>query len=598
MVKNMSKIQVMSENLANKIAAGEVVERCSSIVKELVENSIDAHADNITINLIKGGLDKVQVIDNGEGMDSKDAKLAFGRHATSKLIRDDDLFFINTMGFRGEALPSIASVSEVELITSNGDTSSYIHIKGGEILEENAGDLRIGTSISVQNLFYNTPARLKYLKAENTELYNSVNLIEKLALAHPKIKFTLTNNEKVMLKTSGSDNLLKTIHEIYGLNVSNKMLEFKASNNDFDIYGYICKPEILKSNRNDMNTFVNDRVVRNLEINRAINDAYYTYKPEGKYPVVVLKINTDPTLVDVNIHPTKQDIKLSKMNDLYDLIYNTLKDTLYQNLLIPNALKSDSVSIIKDSVIADIVSTMAKTQEKENVQTELDFKIEVNQNESNDKEKSLELKTNDELIINKEMKSLVLYPVGIALGTYIIAENDEGVYLIDQHAAQERVNYERYMRALREREITTTRLLIPITVELSTSDFVILKDNLDVLINMGFIIEEFGVNTFKIEGHPTWILENHEEESVRKIIDLVILNKSSFDPVKFNESIAITLACKMSIKANMRISHEAQEELLNELVLCDNPYNCPHGRPTIIKFSIYDLERMFKRVMN
>lgn len=594
----MSKIHVMSENLANKIAAGEVVERCSSIVKELVENSIDAHADNITINLIKGGLEKVQVIDNGEGMDSNDAKLAFGRHATSKLIRDDDLFFINTMGFRGEALPSIASVSEVELITSNGDTSSYIHIKGGEVLEENAGDLRVGTNISVQNLFYNTPARLKYLKAENTELYNSVNLIEKLALAHPSIKFTLTNNEKVILKTSGSDNLLKTIHEIYGLNVSNKMLEFKASNNDFDIYGYICKPEILKSNRNDMNTFVNDRVVRNLEINRAINDAYYTYKPEGKYPVVVLKINTDPTLVDVNIHPTKQDIKLSKMNDLYDLIYNTLKNTLYQNLLIPNALKSDSVSIIKDSVIADIVSTMTKSEAKENVQTELDFKIEVNQNENSDKEKSLEIKTNEELIINKEMKSLVLYPVGLALGTYIIAENYEGVYLIDQHAAQERVNYERYMKALKERKTTTTRLLIPITVELSTSDFVILKDNLDVLINMGFIIEEFGVNTFKIEGHPTWILENHEEESVRKIIDLVIINKSSFDPVKFNESIAITLACKMSIKANMRISHEAQEELLNELVLCDNPYNCPHGRPTIIKFSIYDLERMFKRVMN
>ena len=594
----MSKIHVMSENLANKIAAGEVVERCSSIVKELVENSIDAHADNITINLIKGGLEKVQVIDNGEGMDSNDAKLAFGRHATSKLIRDDDLFFINTMGFRGEALPSIASVSEVELITSNGDTSSYIHIKGGEVLEENAGDLRVGTNISVQNLFYNTPARLKYLKAENTELYNSVNLIEKLALAHPKIKFTLTNNEKVILKTSGSDNLLKTIHEIYGLNVSNKMLEFKASNNDFDIYGYICKPEILKSNRNDMNTFVNDRVVRNLEINRAINDAYYTYKPEGKYPVVVLKINTDPTLVDVNIHPTKQDIKLSKMNDLYDLIYNAIKNTLYQNLLIPNALKSDSVSVIKDSVIADIVSTMTKSEEKENVQTELDFKIEVNQNENSDKEKSLEIKTNDELIINKEMKSLVLYPVGLALGTYIIAENDEGVYLIDQHAAQERVNYERYMRALRERTTTTTRLLIPITIELSTSDFVILKDNIDILLNMGFIIEEFGVNTFKIEGHPTWILENHEEESVRKIIDLVIINKSSFDPVKFNESIAITLACKMSIKANMRISHEAQEELLNELVLCDNPYNCPHGRPTIIKFSIYDLERMFKRVMN
>ena len=593
----MSKIQVMSENLANKIAAGEVVERCSSIVKELVENSIDAKSDNITINLIKGGLDSIQVIDNGEGMDTIDAHMAFGRHATSKLIRDDDLFFINTMGFRGEALPSIASVSEVVLITSNGESSSYIHIKGGEILEEKAGDLRKGTSITVTNLFYNTPARLKYLKAENTELYNCVNLIEKLALAHPMIKFTLVNNEKVLLKTSGSDNLLKTIHEIYGLNVSNKMLEFKNSNNDFDIYGFICKPEILKSNRNDINTFVNDRVVRNLEINRAINDAYYTYKPEGKYPVVVLKINTDPTLVDVNIHPTKQDIKLSKMNDLYDLIYGTIKDTLYQNLLIPNALKETSVSVIKDSVIADIVSNMVKSEEKENVQTELNFKIEVNK-EDVDKEQALELKTSDEVIINKEMKSLVLYPVGLALGTYIIAENDEGIYLIDQHAAQERVNYERYMKALKERVTATTRLLIPITIELSTSDYVILKDNLDVLISMGFIIEEFGVNTFKIEGHPTWILEDYAEESVRRIIDLVIVNKKDFDSVKFNESIAITLACKMSIKANMRISKEAQEELLNELVICDNPYNCPHGRPTIIKFSIYDLERMFKRVMN
>lgn len=591
----MSKIHVMSDTLANKIAAGEVVEKCSSIVKELVENSIDAHATSITVHLLKGGLESIEVIDDGEGMDADDAKLAFGRHATSKLIRDDDLFFINTMGFRGEALPSIASVSEVVLKTSNGKSSSYIHIKGGEVLEEASGDLRVGTDILVTNLFYNTPARLKYLKAENTELYNCVNLIEKLALAYPNIKFTLTNNGKMTLKTSGSGNLLKTIHEIYGLNVSNKMLEFKASNNDFDIYGFICKPEVLKSNRNDMNTFVNDRVIRNMEINRAINDAYYTYKPEGKYPVVVLKINTDPTLVDVNIHPTKQDIKMSKMNDLYDLIYTTLKDTLYQNLLIPNALREESVNIIKDNVIADIVSSMAKKEENEPIQTELDFKIDIPDEKE---EVNLELKTSSQIVVNQEMKSLVLYPVGLALGTYIIAQNEEGIYLIDQHAAQERVNYERYMKALRERVTTTTHLLIPITIELSTSDFVILKDNLSVLTNMGFLIEEFGVNTFKVSGHPTWILQDHEEESVRKIIDLVILNKDKFDPVKFNESIAITLACKMSIKANMRISHEAQEELLNELVLCDNPYNCPHGRPTIIKFSIYDLERMFKRVMN
>ena len=586
----MSKIHVMSEALANKISAGEVVERCSSIVKELVENSIDAKATDIKVSLVKGGLESIKVTDDGVGMDKEDAFMAFLRHATSKILRDDDLFFIDTMGFRGEALPSIASVSEVELKTSDGASSTYIHIKGGEVLENKDGDLRVGTSIQVSNLFYNTPARLKYLKSENTEAYNTINLIEKLALAHPHIKFTLLNNDKVVVRTSGSDNLLKTIHEIYGLNVSNKMLEFKNSNNDFDIYGYICKPEILRSNRNDLNTFVNDRVIRNSEINKAINDAYHTYKPDGKYPVVVLKINTDPTLVDVNIHPTKQDVKISKMTELYDLIYTTIKDTLYNNLLIPNALKDKSVNIIKDEVIADIVSSMVK-KEPEAVQTELNFQIKVD----NDK---LELEAKDDLGVNPEMKSLVLYPVGLALGTYIIAQNDEGVYLIDQHAAQERVNYERYLKALRKKEVTTTYLLIPITIELSASDFLNLKENLHILTDMGFVLEEFGVNTFVVKAHPTWILEDYEEESIRKIIDLVISIKDKFDPIKFNDHLAATLACKMSIKANMRISHEAQEELLQELVMCDNPYNCPHGRPTIIKFSIYDLERMFKRVMN
>ncbi len=586
----MSKIHVMSEALANKISAGEVVERSSSIVKELVENSIDAASTEIKVELIKGGLESIKVTDNGIGMDKEDALLAFGRHATSKILRDDDLFFIDTMGFRGEALPSIASVSEVELKTSDGIDSTYIHIKGGEVLENTSGDLRVGTSITVTNLFYNTPARLKYLKAENTETYNSVSLIEKLALAHPGIKFSLSNNGRIIVKTSGSDNLLKTIHEIYGLNVSNKMLEFSSSNNDFDIYGYICKPEILRSNRNDLNTFVNDRVIRNSEINKAINDAYHTYKPDGKYPVVVLKINTDPTLVDVNIHPTKQDVKISKMPELYDLIYTTIKDTLYNNLLIPNALKEESVNIIKDSVIADIVTSMAK-KEAEPHQTELNFQVSIEEN-------TPELKTSDELIVNKEMKSLVLYPVGLALGTYIIAQNEEGIYLIDQHAAQERVNYERYLNALRKKEVTTTYLLIPITIELSASDFLTLKENLHILTDMGFILEEFGVNTYVVKAHPTWILQDYEEESIRKIIDLVIDIKDKFDPIKFNDHLAATLACKMSIKANMRISHEAQQELLNELVMCDNPYNCPHGRPTIIKFSIYDLERMFKRVMN
>lgn len=582
----MSKIKVMSEALANKIAAGEVVEKISSVVKELCENSIDAHAKSIIVSLLDGGLKSIEVIDDGDGMDRSDAVLAFGRHATSKLLRDDDLFFIDTLGFRGEALPSIASVSRVVLKTCANDLGTLLEIKGGKEERLEDADARKGTSITVTDLFYNTPARLKYLKSEASELAGCVSLIERLALSHDSIAFTLTNNEKVLVRTTGSGNLHKCIHEIYGLNVSSKMVEVKNSNDDFDVYGYVCKPEILKSNRNHFITMVNDRVVKNYDINRAINDAYYTYKPETKYPIVVLKINTDPTLIDVNIHPTKQDIKLSKINELYDLIYNTIKDALYKTLLIPDAVKKPEYNEIKDNYVEHFVKEVEKETDeyKESSQVTLDLSYEE------DKESPI--------IENEELKSLVLYPVGVALGTYIIAQNEEGVYLIDQHAAQERVNYERYLKALRMSEVATTGLLFPITIELSSSEFLIVKNNLEVLLNMGFKVEEFGVNTFVFKEHPTWLKSGYEEESIHKIIDILIANNGKFDRVKFNEHIAITLACKMSIKANMHIGPDAVEELLNELVLCDNPYNCPHGRPTIIKFSIYDLERMFKRVMN
>lgn len=580
----------MDENLANKIAAGEVVEKCSSIVKELTENSVDAGATEISVHLKEGGIQSISVIDNGSGMDKEDALLAFQRHATSKLYKDDDLFFIDTLGFRGEALPSIASVSHVTLKTSTGEVGTYLEIEGGKLLTCEEADARVGTIISIDHLFYNTPARLKYLKSEQSELGNCVSFLERFALAHPEVGFTLTNDDRTLLKTSGSGNLHKTIHEIYGLQISSKMLEVKNSNDDFDLYGYICKPEVLKSNRNHMIVIVNGRVIRNLDILRAINDAYYTYKPDIKYPVVVLKIETDPTLIDVNIHPTKQDIKINKMNTLYELIVNTLKDALYQNLLIPDAVERMSgMNPIKQDVMNSILKEQTENNEKkENIQATFDFTTPETKEE----------KPSTNIIYNQEMKGLKLYPVGLAHGTYIIAENEDGVYLIDQHAAQERVNYERNMKFLREKEVSTTQLLLPITVELSSSDFLKLKEQEEILKDMGFGIEEFGLNTFVFKSHPTWLLEGHEEESIRKIIDLIIGGLSGFDRVKFNESIAITLACKMSIKANMRISHEAQEELLNELCQCDNPYNCPHGRPTIIKFSIYDLERMFKRAMN
>lgn len=584
----MTKIRVMDENLANKIAAGEVVEKCSSIVKELCENSIDAHAKKIIINLSEGGKKKIEVIDDGIGMSKEDASLAFMRHATSKIYKDDDLFFIDTLGFRGEALPSIASVSKTNLITSDGGLGTHIVIEGGKKVLEESSDARVGTSITVTNLFYNTPARLKYLKSEQYELANCVSFVEKLALSHPEIAFSLTNDNTTLVMTSGSNNMLKTIHEIYGLSVSKRMLEIRASNDDFDLFGYVCKPEILKSNRNHMIVIVNDRIIRNNEINRAINDAYYTYKPDIKYPIVVLKINTDPTLVDVNIHPTKQDIKLSKMDVLYDLIVKTIKSALYKALLIPDAVERlPESNQIKNEVMTDIIKETESEYKVENTQATFDFAASASE------------ETQEEVInVNPEMKKLKLYPVGLAHGTYIIAENETGVFLIDQHAAQERVNYERNMAALKSHTFHQTNLLFPITIELSGSEFLAVQKEIPHLNEIGFDIAPFGMNTIIVKAHPTWLRSGYEEESIRKIIDLIVSGVTSIDPVKFNESIAITLACKMSIKANMRISHEAQEELLDELCACDNPYNCPHGRPTIIKFSIYDLERMFKRSMN
>ena len=578
----MSKIRIMSENLANKIAAGEVVEKCASVVKELVENSIDAGANNIKVNLIDGGLTSIGIVDNGSGMDKEDAVLSFARHATSKIYKDDDLFFIETLGFRGEALASIASVAEVDMETCNSDIGTHIHIKGGTMDIVEPTQARQGTSITITNLFYNTPARLKYLKSEATELNNCVQFIEKFALANPAIAFTLTNNDRIVVKTSGSKNLLKTIHEIYGLNVSSNMLEIKASSDDFEITGFVGKPGILKKNRNHFNTFVNGRIVRNNEINRAINDAYNTYKHEGFYPIVVLNIATDPTLVDVNIHPTKQDIKMSKMDELTSLLYKTIKEALYNNLLIPNAILDEDLNEVKDNFIAPEIYD-ANTKVTEVVQTTFDF--------------AEPSKPSENIIKNESFKSLKLYPVGQVHGTYIIAENEDGMFILDQHAAHERVNYEMIKKKFQDEVPTYTDMLVPMSIELTASDYEAFMENKSVLEELGFKIEEFGINTILIKAHPTWLTKNFEGDNLRTIVDLVITNAKNFNKDRFLDSLAKMVSCKMSVKANEHLSLVQMESLLDDLVKCDNPYNCCHGRPSIMKFTNYELEKMFKRVM-
>ena len=614
----MPKIHVMSDNLANKIAAGEVVERSSSVVKELVENAIDAGSSIITIDLINGGLNGITITDNGCGMEHDDALLSFQRHATSKLLREDDLFFISTLGFRGEALPSIASVSEVDLVTCAKTIGTHLHIKGGKLEIDEPADKRVGTRISIKNLFFNTPARLKYLKNEPTELASCVSYIEKIALSYPKIKFTLNNNERAVVKTSGSGNLKKTIHEIYGLQVSSKLIEIKNSNDDYDIRGFICKPEILKSNRYHMTTIVNGRVIRNNDLNRAINDAYYTYKPDSKYPIVVINIETDPTLIDVNIHPTKQDIKFSKQDQLYNLITKTIKDALYQNLLLPSAMerlkatndvisKEEINSIIEDKITLENKSTMDNTSNGNYslptdallAQGEFNFNVFEDTVEYNAKEK---IKENPEIDSQQQhenkIKSLNLHPIGAINLTFIVAQGDDGLYLIDQHAAHERINYEKVLKYFQEEKIITTPLLVPLPIELTPTEFILVQKNLELLKSMGFVLEEFGLNTFVFKEHPIWFKEGFEEEGLRRVIDMIIQSGANFDVMKFRDRAAAMLACKMSIKANMSISLEVMQHLLDDLALCDNPYNCAHGRPTIINFSSYDLNRMFKRIMN
>ena len=570
----MGKIKVMDEILANKIAAGEVIERCVSIVKELVENSIDAKASIIKVELKDAGTQLIKVTDNGIGMDEEDSLMAFQRHATSKIIDESDLYRISTLGFRGEALPSIASVSNVTLKTCSKNIGTIVNISGGKVLSVTKGDARIGTIIEIKNLFYNTPARLKHIKSLYSELANITEYMNKIAFSHPNIKFTLTNNDNKILETDGRGDLLKTIKDIYGLEVAKKMYKVKSNLDDYEIEGYISYPSVNRSNKNHMITIVNGRVVKNYDLNRTINDSYHSYKPDNRYPIVVLKINVDPSLIDVNIHPTKMDIKFSKMNELLDEISTMIKNTIGTKNLIPK-------------VTAPVV------EKKHYEQFVLDF---------NKKEEvyEQELFVNEDLTIKEEVedekKELeAMYPVGIVHGTYIICQNELGMYLIDQHAAKERINYEIYKEKLGNPKKDSLPLLFPITIEYPSNEFIILKENFEFIRSLNIDINEFGINSIIIKSHPTWLPKGHEEEAIKKILDLIINIEKNFTIEKFNEKLATTLACKMSIKANTNITIKEMERLISDLRKCDNPYNCPHGRPTIIFYSTYELEKLFKR---
>lgn len=583
----MGKIHVMSHNLANKIAAGEVIERPSSVVKELVENAIDAKATKIDIFLENAGITSIKVIDNGTGMDKDDARLAFSRHATSKLLSEQDLFRIMTLGFRGEALPSIASVSDVTLSTYNGEGhGTMIHYRGGKLIEESVAPNRIGTEVQVKSLFFNTPARLKYLKSENTELSYTTDFINKIAISNPHIAFKLVNNNRVLLETYGNNDIINILGLIYGFDVAKKTSLIDYQDEQVKLQIYLSMPDINRTTRNYMTIIVNKRAIKNYELTKAILDGYDTYLPMKRYPIVVVEINVDPLLVDVNVHPAKLEVRLSNQTHIKTVITDLIQKKLRDSLYVPKVnIREQKITEVKE------------------VQESFDFTnfepivVEKKQEEKIYQERPLIKEEKVEEIENKVEKKLPqLYYIGQLKGTYLLAQNEEGLYLIDQHAAEERINYEFYLKHFSQTINEYYELLIPLTFEFSLNEALIIEENLHLLKDMKIEIEKFGLNSFIVNKIPNFFNRGSEKEILDVIFTYLINQKKIDNKILFND-LAKEISCKRSIRANQYINNDEISTLIKRLEQCENPFTCPHGRPVIVQITFNEIERLFKRIM-
>ena len=587
----MSKVHLLSQSISNMIAAGEVVERPSSVVKELVENAIDAKARHIDIVIKDAGRTLIKVIDDGIGMDKEDALLALKRHATSKILDERDLFNISTLGFRGEALPSIAAVSHLVLTTSTGNNvgTKVEVVNSNEIKVENA-PLRKGTEIEVNELFYNTPARLKYLKSDTTEFAQIHDVVVHIALGYPNIIFTLIHNDKVVFKTNGNGNVLEIIAEIYGKETARIMKKLTCENYDFKVEGYISKIQINRANRYSMITLLNGRYVRMLQVNNALIEAYKTYLPDDRYPITVLNIEVDPSLVDINVHPSKHEVRLSKEKDLVNLIKENTLLTLKEELLTP--------SISKTPKEKEIVLTPSLNFDSENFFTKEEVKVVKEELPLIIEEKEeVEVKINKEdikQVIQEEIKEPTYFRViGQYHGTYILCEFDDGLYIIDQHAAAERINFEKYSRLLG----TTTssiKLLVPLLLDYTYNEIKQIEENKNVLETLGIYFESFSNSNIRISEVPSYFMDVNMKVYVRDVIEM-ILNKSKVSSLDIRLNAIATIACKASIKANHSLNTLDMQNLIKNLLKCENPNTCPHGRPTMLKYTNYELEKFFKR---
>lgn len=629
-------IQVLSNELANMISAGEVVERPVSVVKELVENAVDADATSIKIDLVDSGLKYISVSDNGIGMLKDEIPTALKRHATSKITTKLDLFSISSLGFRGEALPSIASVSKMRITSStDGNTGYFYEFVNLEIKDSGFIAAKKGTKIEVEDLFYNTPARYKHLSNLTQELSNIMLFVNRLAIAYPNIAFLVTNNNKTLLQTLGKtdeeNSFINVISNVYGNDVAKNLIPFKGSNGLYNIEGYTTKNSVFRSNKNYINIIVNDRIIRNQQLVYAITDAYKTILPVGKYPITVLKIDTDPTLIDVNAHPSKLEIRFTEEYELRKLITKSIDeaihkvDLIYTNneeLLNDSSIPSFETQIptssqtqtpregfnineiwdmFKEESIEEVDKVEADKEDNE-LNEEIDFsKYDTDFDLDEEKKPIIDNKLNDkfeqtELNINKQMKFVDLHYIGQYNRTYLIFEYNNDLYLIDQHAGMERFMYEKILNSFQDHNLSTYELLIPINIELSSSELIVIENKFNDLKQMGFEVEIFSNTSLLFRVIPTWVPNGLEVEFIHDIINHLITNQKTGKTIMY-DSLAKKLSCKKSIKANMGITDAEVKEILNKLDQCHMPFTCPHGRPTLVKLTNYEIEKMFKRVI-
>lgn len=663
----MGKIKELQTSLANKIAAGEVVERPGSVVKELLENAIDAQATEINIEVAQSGVESIRVVDNGTGIAIEDLGLVFHRHATSKLDQDDDLFHIRTLGFRGEALASISSVSKVTLKTcTDSEEGQEIYVENGEILNQKPAKAKRGTDILVESLFYNTPARLKYIKSLYTELGKITDIVNRMAMSHPDIRISLISDGKTIIKTNGSGRTNEVMAEIYGMKVAKDLVHITGDTSDYHLEGYVAKPEHSRSNKHYISIFINGRYIKNFLLDKAIQEGYHTLLMIGRFPICYINIEMDPILVDVNVHPTKLEVRLSKEDQLFELIVEKIREAFQDRILIP---QNDMDKITKKNKVLDkfeqqkidfekrkqqngfqqqsfhdeVQSHEDRESHEPKSQAQLQYNTENKQdndiqstiretNVNNDDYAQTQRALLDEMdnheqesilhqnnqhetfnqdhkaqdIANQDIKGSVskdasrrvpyMEVVGQVHGTYIIAQNEQGMYMIDQHAAQERIKYEYFREKIGEVSNEIQNLLIPLTFHFSTDELMIINQHKEELDKVGVHLEPFGGNDYIVDSYPVWFPASEAEEIIKDMIEYVLEHKK-VNVKKIREDAAIMMSCKQSIKANHYLKKNEMADLVNQLRETEDPFTCPHGRPIIINFSNYELERLFKRII-